>query len=225
MIEKHIMKPPKKELVCPLGDSTLCAVLSVTPLLACTLLCLRGWLLHSSGSVAEVQSHLDHFTRGTKGAERSHWPCTRQAELYASLTSLVWHFSCICPLPTPPYVTTTAVQKRIIVCRDINQMNSIWGQSAVSALSLLSQLSCKVTIMTECQKRAKCSQLTQNDILNKTETSYLTPLPSSITNTLLLLLSTWCVCVSGSKPLHLQQTTPCYGSHNGHDIIKGSIVP
>lgn len=151
-MEKHIMKLLKKEWVCPLGDSTLHAVLPANPLPAFTLPCLRGWLLHSSGSVAEVQSHLDHFTRGTKGAERSHWPCARQAGLYASLASLVWHFSCICPLPTPPYVTTTAVQKRIIVCRDINQMNSIWGQSAVRAPSLLSQLSCKVTIMTECQQ-------------------------------------------------------------------------
>lgn len=140
------------EWVCPLGVSMLHAVLPANPQLVFTLPCLRGWLLHSSGSVAEVQNHLDHFTRGTKGAERSHWPCTRQAGLYASLTSLVWHFSCICPLPTPPYVTTTAVQKKIIVCRDINQMNSIWGQSAVSAPSLQSQLSCKVTIMTECQK-------------------------------------------------------------------------
>lgn len=140
------------EWVCPLGVSTLHAVLPANPQLVFTLPCLRGWLLHSSGSVAEVQNHLDHFTRGTKGAERSHWPCARQAGLYASLTSLVWHFSCICPLPTPPYVTTTAVQKKIIVCRDINQMNSIWGQSAVSAPSLQSQLSCKVTIMTECQK-------------------------------------------------------------------------
>lgn len=112
-LEKEAMKAPKmNKWECPLGDSTLCAVLSATPLLACTLLCLRDWLLHSSGSVAEVQSHLDHFTRGTKGAERSHWPCTRQAELYASLTSLVWHFSCTCPLPTPPCVSTTAVQRR-----------------------------------------------------------------------------------------------------------------
>lgn len=149
------MKPPIKEWVCPLSNNTLIAILPANPLPAFTLPCLHGWLLHSSGSVAEVQSHLDHFTRGTKGAERSHWPCTRQAGLYASLTSLVWHFSCICPLPLPPYVTTTAVQKRIIVCRDINQMNSIWGQSAVSAPSLLSQLSCKVTIMTECQKRCQ----------------------------------------------------------------------
>lgn len=154
-MEEHRMKPPIKEWVCPLSNNTLIAVLPANPLPAFTLPCLRGWLLHSSGSVAEVQSHLDHFTRGTKGAERSHWPCTRQAGLYASLTSLVWHFSCICPLPSPPYVTTTAVQKRIIVCRDINQMNSIWGQSAVSAPSLLSQLSCKVTIMTECQKRCQ----------------------------------------------------------------------
>lgn len=45
-----------------------------------------------------------------------------------------------------------SVQKKIIVCRDINQMNSIWGQSADSAPSSLSQLSCKLTIMTECQK-------------------------------------------------------------------------
>lgn len=173
-------------------------------LLACTLLCLRGWLLHSSGSVAEVQSHLDHFTRGTKGAERSHWPCTRQAELYASLTSLVWHFSCICPLPTPPYVTTTAVQKRIIVCRDINQMNSIWGQSAVSALSLLSQLLCKVTIMTECQKRAKCSQLTQIDILNKTETLYLTLFhhPSSDLKHSFSALNMMCVYLVPSQPTY-----------------------
>lgn len=133
----------------PLGNRVLHAVLPANPLPAFTLPCLRSWLLHSSRSVAEVQNHLDHFTRGTKGAERSHWPCTRQARLYASLTSLVWHFSCICPLPTPPCVTTTAVQRKIIVCRNINQMNSIWGQPAVSALS---QLSCKVTIMTECQK-------------------------------------------------------------------------
>lgn len=118
--------------------------------------CPCGWLLHSSGSVAEVQNHLDRFTRGTKGAVRSHWPRTRQAGLYASLTSLVWHFSCICPLPVAPRVTTTAVQKKIVVYKDINQMNNIWGQSAVSAPSLSAQLSCKVTIMTECQK---CFQL------------------------------------------------------------------
>lgn len=135
--------------ISPLGNRVLRAVLPANPLPAFTLPCLRSWLLHSSRSVAEVQNHLDHFTRGTKGAERSHWPCARQAGLYASLASLVWHFSCICPLPTPPYVTTTAVQKKIIVCKDINQMNSIWGQPAVRTPS---QLSCKVTIMTECQK-------------------------------------------------------------------------
>lgn len=126
--------------------------------------CPRGWLLHSSGSVAEVQNHLDHFTRGTKGAVRSHWPCARQAGLYASLTSLVWHFSCICPPPPPsllmaPRVTTTTVQKKIIVYKDINQMNNIWGQSAVSAPSLSAQLSCKVTIMTGCQKCLRLSSL------------------------------------------------------------------
>lgn len=180
------------------------------------ILCLRGWLLHSSWSVAEVQSHLDHFTRGTKGAERSHWPCTRQAELYASLTSLVWHFSSICPLPTPPYVTTTAVQRGIIVCSDINQMNSIWGQSAVSALSLLSRLSCKVTITTECQKC--CQILKQNDILNKTETSYLTPPPVIHHQTLnIWLLSTW--------PPLTTNTPPAMGHAMVMTFEKGSIVP
>lgn len=157
-IKKHNYKEDvrlkllKKHLVCCVGVRRLDAASPANHLPIFTPPCLRSWLLHSSRSVAEVQNHLDHFTRGTKGAERSHWPCAHQALLYALLTYRVWHFSCICPLLTPPCVTTTAVQKKIIVYRDINQMNNIWGQSAVSAPSLLLRLSCKVTIMTECQK-------------------------------------------------------------------------
>lgn len=38
----------------------------------CQLPLRSAYALDSSRSVAEVQSHLDHFTRGTGRAERSH---------------------------------------------------------------------------------------------------------------------------------------------------------
>lgn len=69
-VERYIMEPPgMQQLEHPPDDSTNCTALLAASLPASTA---YAYAVDSSRSVAEVQSHLDHFTRGTRRAERSH---------------------------------------------------------------------------------------------------------------------------------------------------------